>query len=507
MKKCVLCASVVLMFLFAGTGFGADFYVEVNGQDSEERDGKTKETAFASLQYAVSKLPEGANTIFVGSGTFEIKKTVKLKSNLKIVGSGTKGEKATVFIANDKWSLKPKFNKYNPPNEYLMSFEKAKGLEITNLSLRSKPEHRITGAVFCKRSQQITIHNVHVEDFRWGGIHLELVKKAKVFNSTLHNCSVEKSSWWGGNIRSRYLDNSEIYNNVITSDVGGGYGYKASGHTGVKVYNNYIKMRKGFSIESAHEHEYGLEIFNNYLVGCISVPKPNQSSNPKKRGFDYTVWIHDNYLEDSYTIEGPRNHMRVNNNYINITMKNGRCYTHHGGINNGPIWIHNNVINNVDRAVVWMNSGLAENIHFYNNTVFAAVAGERKGAFFGAYEAKRLNNWTITNNIFVAPAEEPRSLMATGRGVPSKITAKNNICVNVTNVPEGNFTNIKPEFAMTGDKPWAYYMPASESSNLVDKGIKVDHPFKGEVKGEQIDIGALEFGAKLPTWDVAKKPE
>ena len=103
--------------------------------------------------------------------------------------------------------------------------------------------------------------------------------------------------------------------------------------------------------------------------------------------------------------------------------------------------------------------------------------------------------------------EEPRSLMATGRGVPSKITAKNNICVNVTNVPEGNITDIQPEFAMSGDKPWSYYMPASESSNLVDKGIKVDLPFKGEVNGEQVDIGALEFGAKLPTWDIPKKPE
>ena len=507
MRKCVLCVSVVLLFLCVGNGFGADFYIEANGKDTADRDGKSKETAFASLQYAVSKLPEGANTILIGSGTFEIKKTVPLKRNLKIVGSGTKGESATVLIAHDKWPLKPGFNKRNPPNEYLMSFEKAKGLEITNLSLRSKPTHRITGGLYCMRAEEVTVHNVHVEDFRWGGLHFEKSKKIKVYNSTLHNCSVEKSSWWGGNIRSRYLEASEIYNNVITSDTGGGYGYKASGHTGVKVHHNYIKMKNGFSIESAHEHEYGLEIYGNYLLGCISVPKPNQSADPKKRGFDYTVWIHDNYLEDSYTIEGPRNYMRVNNNYINITMKNGRCYTHHGGINNGPIWIHNNIIKNVDRSVVWMNRGLAENIHFYNNTVFAAVAGDRKGAFFGAYEAKRLNNWTITNNIFVAPAEEPRSLMATGRGVPSKIIAKNNICVNVTNVPEGNFTDVKPEFAMSGDLPWSYYMPASESSNLVDKGIKLDFPFKGEIKGGKVDIGALEFGATLPKWDVAKKPE
>lgn len=502
MKKCVLYACVVAWFLIQGMVFSAEFYIFKDGKDSADRDGKSIESAWASLEFAVKNLPDEANVINIGSGEFVIKKSVVLKSNLKIKGSGTKGDKATVLLASDKWPLKPQFHKRNPPNEYLMSFEKCKGLEITNLSMRSNPKHRITGAVFCKRSEQIEIHNVHVEDFRWGGIHLELVKKAKVYNSTLHNCSVEKSSWWGGNIRSRYLSESEIYNNVITSDTGGGYGYKASGHTGVKVHHNYIKMVNGFSIESAHEHEYGLEIHNNYLVGCISVPKPNQSDNPKKRGFDYTVWIHSNYLEDSYTIEGPRNYMRVNNNYINITMKNGRCYTHHGGINNGPIWIHNNIIKNVDRSVVWMNNGLAENIHFYNNTVFTAVAGERAGALFGAYEAKRLNNWTVTNNIFIAPDEEPRSLMAQGRGVPSKIKAVNNICVNIKDVPSGNITDVSPEFLGKGSQPWEYYSPSSESSNLVDKGVDTGLPFEGK----SIDIGAVEFGAKLPVWDVPEKP-
>ena len=58
MRKCVLCVSVVLLFLCVGNGFGADFYIEANGKDTADRDGKSKETAFASLQYAVSKLPE-----------------------------------------------------------------------------------------------------------------------------------------------------------------------------------------------------------------------------------------------------------------------------------------------------------------------------------------------------------------------------------------------------------------------------------------------------------------
>ena len=122
MNKCVLFVCVVMMSVLVGTGFCADFYIETDGQDSAERDGESKETAFASLEYTVSKLADEANTVYIGSGTFEIKKTVKLKNNIKLVGSGTKGDKATVFVASDKWPLKPKFNKLNPPNEYLMSF-------------------------------------------------------------------------------------------------------------------------------------------------------------------------------------------------------------------------------------------------------------------------------------------------------------------------------------------------------------------------------------------------
>ncbi|MCM8537600.1 MAG: right-handed parallel beta-helix repeat-containing protein [Lentisphaeraceae bacterium] len=494
--------TVLIFALMCGSGFSADFYVSKKGVDQADQSGTAMDASFASLAYAVSRLPEGKNTIHIAPGEYTINKSITLTNDLTIKGSGARGEFATILKADDKWSLKPNFHKNNPTNEYLLVFEKMKGLEISHLSFQSKPEHRITGALYCMRSKEINVHNVDVREFRWGGVHFEKSSNVKVSNSTLHNCSVEKSSWWGGNIRSRYLSDSEIFNNTITSDTGGGYGYKASGHTNVRVHHNYIKMNKGFSIESAHEHEYGLEIDHNHLIGCVSVPKPNQSADPSKRGHKYSVWIHHNYLEDSYTIEGPRNHMRVSHNYINVTKTNGRIYTHHGGINKGPIWIHNNIINNVDRSVVWMNRGYAANIHFYNNTVFTANAGERAGALFGAWEAKRLDNWTVQNNIFIAPIDQPRSFMAQGRGVPTKIKSENNICVNINNVPEGNITGVEPKFSMKGLKPWEYYKPTSESLNLIDKGIKVELPFNGDA----IDIGAIELGAKLPVWDIPAAP-
>ena len=498
-KSVLVCLLILISPLFS-----AEYFISVDGKDSAERDGKSWDTGYASLEYTLKRLGDGPNKIKFGPGTYIIKKTMHLPSDLVLTGSGSKGDKATILIAGGQWKFLTSIDENKAPaNEYLLAQSKGKNLEISHMSIESPVNQKITGGIYCSRSAGVTLHDINVENFRWSGAYFEKSSKVKIYNSRFHNAATDKIKHWGGNIRSTRLNESEIYNNIITSDTGGGYGYKGSGHIGTRLHHNTIKMNKGFSIESAHEHEFGLEIDHNYITTCISVPKHKNGANPEAKGFKYSVWIHHNHLEDSYTVEGPRSYLKISHNYIKISKTNGRCYTMHSGDVHGPTWIHNNVIENVDRAVVWMNRGYASNVHFYNNTVFMAKAGERSGALFGAYESKRLDNWTVKNNIFIAPADEPRSLIAQKRGVHSKVVAKNNICVNITNVPEGNFTNIGPKFSMTGEKPWAFYLPAAENSNLVDKGIKVELPFKGE----GIDIGAMESGSEIPVWKVGAKGE
>jgi hypothetical protein len=174
------------------------------------------------------------------------------------------------------------------------------------------------------------------------------------------------------------------------------------------------------------DNEYGVEIDHNYATRWISIPKSGQSANPTKEGHEYTLWIHHDLLTDSYTIEGPRNHLRLSHNYIRIEKTGGRLYTHHGGRNHGPVWIHHNVVENVDRALIWMNQGLAQNIHVYNNTVFCADAGKRANSVLSAWTAERLDNWVVKNNIIVAAPTQARRLFPDQRGVPSKIAATDN---------------------------------------------------------------------------------
>jgi hypothetical protein len=491
---------VVTAAILTGELQAATYYVAIDGIDSTERDGSSWETAWASLAFASEQVPEGKNTIRIGPGTYVATETAYLQGGTTIAGSGRYGEKATIITAATDWPLVEEPRQENPANEYLIAFEKVQDIEIRDLSLTSDPAHRITGAIRCLRCEDVRLREIGVREFRWAGMHFEISNRINVTKCRIENASTDKSRFWNGLIRTRYVRDSEFSYNRILSDTGGGYGYKGGGHTGVRIHHNFIDVSGGFAIESAHENEYGVEIDHNFLIRCVSIPKSVQSPDPNNKGYGYTFWLHHNYMTDSYTIEGPRNHVRVDHNYIHIEKPNGRVYTHHGGTNNGPIWIHNNVIENVDRAVVWMNRGLAENIHFYNNTVFCADAGIRTGALFSAYTAERLNGWMVKNNVFVAAWSRSRILLPSGRGVPTKITATNNLCINMTGLPDGNYADVDPGLQRDGHKPWAFYQPAGADSFVVDRGADLGLPYQGKAP----DLGAVEFGAALPEWDVPK---
>ena len=449
------------VLLLAPLAANADtFHVATNGCDDATYDGRTVARAWASLAFACERVPEGAHTILVGSGEFIATQTAKPKSGVLIVGSGSNGDKASRIVAAKDWPLANKLQDMGPPEEYLIALVKAKGVTVHDLLLCSIPEHRITGAVYCHGSQGVRLERLVVRDFRWNGLALEYADKLIVRHCLIQNASTEKLQHNGGLIRTHWIKDSEIGHNRLVSTIGKGYGYKASGHENVRLHHNHIDVAGEFAIESAHENEFGVEIDHNYLNRCISVPKGGQGADPKQRGCDYSFWIHHNLMTDSYAVEGPRNHLRLDHNYIRCEKPNGRIFTHHGGINHGPVWIDHNIIENADRAFIWMNQGLAENIHAFNNTIVFANAGDRAGSVLGAGSGERLNGWLVKSNIFIAPVSQPRRLMTAERGVSQEITATDNICVNITDAPPGNHIGVTPVLNMNGAKPLPFYAPS-----------------------------------------------
>ncbi len=507
MPRRILSALILLATSLAGR---ADtFHVTAAGADDAKRDGKSPEQAWASLAFACEQVPAGMHTIRIGAGNFTATRQAVPKNGVTIQGSGSTGENATRLVASKEWKLRAAIGAEDDEgknqDEYLIAFRRGQDITVKSLELASDPAHPITGAFYCRDGKNITLEDLVVHDFRWNGFRIEFSQNVTVANCVLTDCSsIKRGGTEGGHIRTRWISESRLHHNRILSTTGRGYGYKGSGHVNVRIDHNFIDVGY-FAIESAHEGEYGVEIDHNYLTRCISVPKGGQSQHPSQKNCTFTFWIHDNLLTDSYTIEGPRNHMRISHNYIRIEKEGGRVYTHHGGTNHGPVWIDHNIIENVDRAVVWMNQGLAENIYLVNNTITCADAGDRTDAICGAYSAERLSNWVVKNNVILAPESKPRKLFPTAREVPTKIVAEGNLLVNVSEGPKGNFIGEKPGFLKKGDNPWAIYQPADAKSFVVDRGLVLEKPFWGPelpFEGKAPDIGAVEFGEKLREWDV-----
>ncbi len=472
---------------------GTTYFVSTTGVDSEDRDGLSWETAWNSLAYASERVPEGVNTIQLGAGTFVATETARPKSGVTIAGMGRQGDNRTQIIASTDWQLSENpLQASDVRSEYLIAIDNANNIIIRDLVLSSESRHQITGAVHVSGSEDISIHDLTVRDFRWAGLHLQLSSGLDIYNNSIENASYENFGYNNGLITTRWIEHSEIHHNNIVKTKGAGFGYKGGGHENVRIHHNIFNLPFGFAIESAHENEYGVEIDHNFINQTISIPKVGQGADPSKRGYDYSFWIHDNLLTDSHTIEGPRNHLRFSHNYVHIDETGGNVYTQHGGINNGPVWLHHNVIENVDRGLVWIGRGLAEEISVYNNTVTLADTGSRPGAILSAPNRDSLNNWVARNNIFIAPQSQPRNLFWTSMG--DKITATDNIVVNVTNVPGGNYLDVEPGFRGNGDRPWPFYAPATADSLMVDRGAEVGLPFLGEAP----DIGAYELGAERP---------
>ncbi len=474
------------------------FYVNHEGKDDPDRDGTRVQKSWRTLAYAAERIPAGDHLIRLGQGVFEETKPIVVKSGIKIIGKGRGKKQFTEVRAATTFPLSEDPCSDKDSAGFLFVFNKVAKNKIENLIISSPKDRRIRGGLFFTRSQKITLKNLHVREFRWAGIHIEYSNQVELSESTIENASTEKCRFHNGLIRTKWLKHSEIHHNKIISTVGKGYGYKGGGHEGVRIHHNHIEVEGGFSIESAHENEFGVEIDHNYANKCISIPKGGPGADPKTRGFKYSFWIHDNYLTDSYTIEGPRNHLRFNHNYVHIKKTNGRVYTHHGGKNHGPIWIHNNIIENVDRAFIWMNRGLAENIFVYNNTVFFADAGNRSGNILGAYSGERLNNWVVKNNIFICAWSQPRRFFSDKRGVDKKIVTANNLLINVLGVPDGNFVEKLPELKREGRKPWPFYQPKSKESWIIEKGVDVGLPFSGKVP----TLGAYTWNETRPWTEI-----
>jgi hypothetical protein len=487
-QRCI--SGALTTAVLACSGSAAVYHVETAGIDLASRDGKSVAAAWKSLAYACERVMTGhGDTIRLGAGTFVETRPSILPDSISVLGRDTL---STRVVGAGTWTLagSPRDVTGNR-NNYIIVGANRKRVKIAGISFASADTtRRLNGALWFGYSSDIEIADCFFTEFFWDGVCLLQSGKINLHHCRFHNASMQRDGWSGGQILTRWIKDSEFHHNRITRDKGDGYGYKAqdAGHRNVRIHNNFIGNHY-FAIESAHDNEYELEICNNELGGCISVPKFEGGYKTLPEGVRYAVRIHHNIMHDSYGIEGPRNFLHIDSNYVYITKTNGRFYTQHNeSVAYGPVWIHHNVIVNIDRGFVWAHdAGIANNFHIYNNTVYCADAADRTGSILAI--PNRAEKWVFRNNIVIAPAQRPRALFNTAAKGASVVTADHNVFVNVTGAPAGNWSDTDPGLALKGEKPFPYYSPASSGSFVVDKGIDVGLSFYGAAP----DIGAYDY--------------
>ena len=461
------------LWLAVCIGVIGPFHVRTDGIDDAERDGLTPKTAFASVGYACDRVRDVREqddsvepaVIRLATGQFAVEAPILLPTQTELLGVGFHGKEFSRLVASSTWPLQESNHEADLLPETMLQIERgSRDVKLYGVQFESAPEHLIGGAIHVRDGDGIEIHTCRFRDFRWFGITALFSQNLNVHGCGFHHCSQQKKGHRLGQIYTSWIKDSRIgHCRLVPKPNGGGYGYKGGGHENVEIHDNLIEPCY-FAIESPHESEYGLHIHHNELHGAISVPKGGPGADPQKRGQQWAVEIDYNVMTDSYAIEGPRNHLWVHHNHIHVNKPNGRIYAQFGGENPGPIRFDHNVIENVDRSLLWVRNGYAADITFEHNTVLAADAKDRTGDLFSVYDGKIIDGWKVRKNILIAAWNRPRRLFRTERGVPEKIECVDNWLVNIVDPPSDNHIGTYPSLIRgTSDKPFPFFAFDAES--------------------------------------------
>ncbi len=502
----------LLLFTASLTVAQQTYYVSTTGLNDAGRDGLSTATAWKSLAYACDRVPESTATIQLGAGTFSETETAYLKSGFTIRGAGkglTIVTNAPTFVAQ---TGRKDYQAYRAQNYLIYVPAKRVDIIIEDMSFRSPEANRLHGAINLWDSDRIRFERLSFNTFSWNALRMNRSDDIDILHCDFHNASLERhesnsdpastSTESSGAVRALYHKRVEMAFCTITSDKSDGYGYKGGGHEDFKFHDNVIAITGYFGIEIPHENEAGVEIYDNSINRCISVPKHNGGSNPASKGFNYAIWIHDNELSDSYTVEGPRNYLRITDNHVEITKGNGRFYTQHGGTGSGPVLIAHNTISVAPTATLakpfrgfMFVRGTARNVEVYNNTVYF-----HNGGWAIDKGDATISGWQVRNNVFVDPTggADATVNMVTGASsvTTSEIIFSNNLVEDLGNVPtQGATLQTDPGLTESGARPAPYFVPSAATSVVVNAGVDVGRPFEGSAP----DIGAHEWiGAPPP---------
>ncbi len=242
MKRFLLLLSCISVLAFAGSGWGAVWYVGSNGSDGD--DGQSWNSAFATIQRAVDAAAEG-DEIWVLAGTYVLNETVRVNKAVSLYGgfngSETELEQrdwhnniTTVDGNNDvlcfSVSADSRIDGFTIRNGY--DFYYGGGIRnirssptIANSTFYMNRGGRYGGAIYNDSAASPTIINCtfygNSADYYYGGAIYNYRSSPAIINSTFHKNTARLS---GGAIANFFGSSPTITNTTFYDNSAGGSG-------------------------------------------------------------------------------------------------------------------------------------------------------------------------------------------------------------------------------------------------------------------------------------------
>ncbi|MGD1949679.1 MAG: glycosyl hydrolase family 28-related protein [Leptolyngbyaceae cyanobacterium] len=373
-------------------------------------DGRDDTGAFqAVVDWAAAEREEGASdqlTIYIPEGTFDLSETLKVDTTDVILKGSGRGRTTLQNTNNFKVGMaglpdgEIEFKTIDQDAYLIYLNRDADNVTVTDMTLTGPDLH---GGILSDGTHGLVINNLELNNFLWSSIRLFSVRDAKIHDNVFIDAGGRTDGdrgITGGSIFATYLKDSEIYNNDISESGtrdGEVYGIKGREFRNTRIHHNTINAN--FAIELPFEHDRFVEIDHNYLNGVVSLPRLGGGGVPKD---GYTFHIHHNYFTRSYALEWARNGVEINHNVFafDTDQDNGNLITNFSEKPaKGPTKVHNNLILNPGRGVVWHKS-IYNNFSFYNNTVIAnETVNSREDGLFGFHEKTDFSTIKIRDNI------------------------------------------------------------------------------------------------------------
>lgn len=364
-----------------------------------------------SLVSAVRDAAEGS-VIRIEPGTYELTEPLELKSGTTLVGAG---KDSTIITQSSDW--RPSTKTLPDPEmktqgmdtyAYLIRLnEKASGVTISDLTLQDPHVH---GAIYGWNNADLHLHHLRIQDVLWSGIRTFSMQRARI-----HHCEfIDAGGRWqrggvpgvkggitGGAVFAIWMKDSEIAHNRFTRTQQNKedefYGIKCRQGKRSRIHHNTIEVN--FSIELPFENDEDMEIDHNICHGTISIPKYAGGPVPES---GRTFHIHHNYLKNSYSIEFVRNGVEIDHNLFDFDEQHdhGNLISGFGkAAASGPAVVHNNLISNPGRGVIWINEPYSNLTVRNNHIITRTTATPRKEGLFGFNRECDFSTIRIDSNI------------------------------------------------------------------------------------------------------------